>query len=1030
MKPLSFSDPDLVSHSVVISASAGSGKTYTLSVLVLLSLGRMEAKSYEIMATTFSEAAAADLRERLLRPLDLLNSFSLDSWEKLLSHVSDNSKAYKSIDISSGELLEAFRHFGIQPWMETPDAAQTFWRRTRREAELMHISTLHGMALGLLRSGNKSPDKILEADHPALLRTLRQALREITDTPESDPDYAPACELLKWAEKQWKNISFGHDSHRDAMGHYGELAPGQIRTEIKNALDVAQTSIRPFVADPDLAKNPASQTLQHFRPKKILPLPKSCSTIYEQIKWAERQSLVLDSEAEKLPGYYSNEFKNAIKTLQAVSNAWETWLKITLSKSLQRFEEVKQIRRLATFGDIVRTAIDGLNDGSILPPRPRLLLVDEYQDTSLAQDAFLNALEAERIIRVGDVKQAIYGFRGGTPDLLKKQIVDAGDSAFRLPYNFRSTPPIVELSNAFVDKVWPMADPSAEHLESLQIPKASGKCPVGIVLHQSPSKGTDLPSLSEWITALSHESGWKNVIGTDTETKQHSTRALLLRQRTKLPTLLIQLKKSGIQPYVLANDGFWDSPGVRLMMAAMEAYAHPNRKLPCAILLRHIIGLTDNEINYMGAFKGIDSINIEAIPSEKRQQVSFFQTLKSASTHQIASHLLTQGKLLAIVASLDAHGAMEPERARRNLAGFLAMLQGLPANPGIAYAILDELRRGAERGDLPSMSQDADLVIQTVHGSKGLEYDDVILPLLNNRKKNIRKGWMLTDQYDRLLRFAWRLGVEPGNDYRQIAELTDLQQRRDNLNLFYVAITRAKKRMCLLIQVPPKIKENHYYSWARLGMELYQSNDKSLNLEHPPLIAPRYKSGRQQLEKQPNKLMPIEPPISASVQFDDSIYAERERSRQEGLEMHVYLQNLLVRWSDTEAFNCVLNNPPQIPNAMECALQFLKSFELRGWRHLRRRTEMVLADTSQSRTKGRADLVVWDQDYIHIIDFKHVHKLTAETEELYTQQLNRYSKALRDQGLPIKGWLALLKSGEWKEVPIGKNDGSTTFFLG
>jgi ATP-dependent exoDNAse (exonuclease V) beta subunit len=630
---------------------------------------------------------------------------------------------------------------------------------------------------------------------------------------------------------------------------------------------------------------------------------------------------------------------------------------------------------------------------------------------------------------VGDIKQAIYGFRGGTSDLLKKHMENAGNSAFRLAFNFRSAPPIVDLANAFVEKIWPRIDPAMERLEAAQKPRAKGGCPVGSVMTTVPSRGTDLPALSEWIAALSDESGWKQALGNTSAASPippKGQRALLLRQRTKLPGLLLCLKQKGIQPYVLSKEGFWDSPGPRLMMAALEAIAYPNRRLPFAVLLRHFVGLSDMELSNLGEYKGIGSLDLEKLPEEKRPNAVWLQGLKNASAQQIAAYLLSRGNLLHIITSLDAHGAMEPERARRNLAGFLAMLQDLPADPGMAYSILDELRNGPERGDLPSTSQNADLIIQTVHGSKGLEYDDVILPLLNNQKNVVHKGQMLTDPDSGSLLFAWKLGAEPGKDYLAIAELIGSQERRDDLNLFYVALTRAKKRLCLLLQEPirskpkEKISGGQHFSWARLGTELLDCNDNVLEITDLPPTSIQNRPTRPVLVKCPDKApltdnAPMRPPGGRSGEE----HTASLHFRQEGIEMHAYLQNLLIRWEDMEAFNLVLNAPPHVPKAKELATRFLNDFESRGWRHLRRRTELDLEGASESGSKGRADLVVWDKGAIHLIDFKHISKLTPDSTEAYTQQLNRYARAIAKQNSLIKAWLVLLKSGEWVEVPLG-----------
>ena len=214
MRELNLSDPSLLEGSLVVSASAGSGKTFTLTVLVTASLGGGDIRAYEILATTFSEAATADLRERLLRPLDLLASLGLPQWEGLLPLLGTPDLAAREsflkalplgerLTRSCMEVAQAAALWQAPAWAESPARAQAFWRRTRREAELLQVSTIHGLALGLLRQGGDAPEAILDTDHPALLRLLRQATRETLALPEDHPDHAAARALLAWAEQNW-----------------------------------------------------------------------------------------------------------------------------------------------------------------------------------------------------------------------------------------------------------------------------------------------------------------------------------------------------------------------------------------------------------------------------------------------------------------------------------------------------------------------------------------------------------------------------------------------------------------------------------------------------------------------------------------------------------------------------------------------------------------------------------------------------------------------------------------------------------
>ncbi len=1034
MRNLDLSDPHILEQSLVVSASAGSGKTFTLTVLVTANLGQGDIRPYEILATTFSEAASADLRERLLRPLDLLAALDGRAWGALLPVIGtpdlgNVETLLKGLSLperlskSCQEVAQAAAQWKATPWADSPAHAQAFWRRTRREAELLQVSTIHSLALGLLRQGEGAPEAILDASHPALLRLLRQTVREQLTHSEDHPDHVPSRALLAWAEQNWEKLSGGHDGHRDAMGHLELRETAYVRDACLSALAKAEIALAPFAAEPENAKDQASGSRRFFKASCILPIPGPTADLTRRIRWAERQSKCCLAK-EELPGYYTAEFKEAFATLGPVADAWEEWLGSLLVGALHLFEEQKVEHSQATFGDLVRKALKGVAQGELAAPRPRLLLVDEYQDTSRAQDAFLAALGAERIVRVGDVKQAIYGFRGGDPDLLREHLGQAGQQAFRLPANFRSTPQVVALANRYVEEVWPQLDPEAKTADGGQESVGSSELPVGLIRSQAPARGSDLPALADWIVTLSSEEGWSKALG-DPAKKTARRRALLLRQRTKLPALLQCLKRKNIQPYVVAKEGFWDSPGVRLIMAALEAVAHPERALPCAALLRNVVGLNDREITALTlaqegrpGLPGLGLLDPEQLPSEHREPARWLLDLRHASTQELAGLLLMQGALLKMICALHIHGAMEPLRARRNLAALLSMLIDLPASPVAAYARLEEERAGRERGDLPASVDGVDLIIQTVHASKGLEYDDVILPLLNAMPQSFRRGELRTDPDTRSLLLAWKLGNHPGAAYRRIKPIVEGRQRRDDLNLLYVACTRTRERMCLLLQEPAATKEPkppcESKTWAQWGQYLVTAHADQLKMLNIPPEVERTPKLETVCPESPKEKTPLSVESKEPSAHTGASPAVRAQACQEGELIHEYLRDLLVRWEDPAAFLACLNAPPPIKLARENALRFLEQFEGRGWRHLRRRTELPLAGAAASGALGRADLVIWDEDRIHLLDFKHSKAFSPEELDGYRGQLARYADVIREsEGLPVEAWLVALKSGEW-----------------
>jgi len=1031
MRTLDLSDPRILDQSLVVSASAGSGKTFTLTVLVTARLGRGDIRPWEILATTFSETSAADLRERLLRPLDLLSALDEAAWQVLLPHldapVAKNLEAIlmdlpaiQHLKKSAGEVAQAAAHWQDAPWIVSPAKARAFWRRLRREAELLQVSTIHSLAMRVLSKGEGSNDTILDVRHPSLLRMLRLTVRESLTLPSGHADEVPARLLLAWAEQNWEELSQGFDNHLDALGHLKSEDPSHYRKALTRALAEARTALAPFATDPELAKNFSSKSLYAFKKENLLPVPFDGADLQSNLRWAQAQSGRVSNPP---PAYYSDAFCKAMATLKPVASALEAWLRCLLVNALQRFEAEKQAQGLATFGDLVRKALDSLKTHGLETPAPRLLLIDEYQDTSKVQDAFLEALGTERIVRVGDVKQAIYGFRGGDPDLLRNRLAVAGEGAFRLASNFRSTPEIVTLANTYVDQVWPQLDPTVGDLDGAQEPVAAPGPPVGLVRTPAPSTSGDLPALSDWISGLSREAGWTESLGDPPKTGSR-TRALLLKQRTRLPGLLQRLKAQGVQPYVVAKEGFWDSPGVRLILAALEAVAHPERPIPCAALLRQVVGLSDAEMAALArgsegrpGLPGLGQLDPERLPDVHRDATRFLLDLRQVSTQTIAGRLLRQGALLRAIAALTVHGSLEPLRARRNLAGLLANLQDLPASPSVAYALLDDERNGLERGDLPASVEDADLLIQTAHGSKGLEYDDVILPLLNVNPRSFRKGDLRTRPETGELLLAWKLGKFTGRAYDDLKPLVESKQKRDELNLLYVALTRAKGRLCVLLQEPKDPKEHkppsEFKTWAKWGQVLASTHPDWKALTDAP--APTPVPTRVTLTPDPPPVRTALADITVPADAHDDLPGDtRSKARQEGEAMHAFLRDLLVRWEDPEAFQRCLDSAPPVVHARENALRFLEQFEAKGWRPLRRRTELPLVGAASSGGLGRADLVVWDEDCIHLLDFKH-SKTFGEDELLsYREQLHRYSAVLAErEGMPVASWLVPLRGIAW-----------------
>ena len=1066
---LDLADPILAARlpgqSLAISAGAGSGKTFTLVALVLGFLGRDGARAYEVMATTFGRESAADLKARILGPLDALAQWDLDQWDKALGGLRagwDLWDAQLEAALVPGEIALAARQWptaGAWPdWTSAPDKASTHWIRTRREAESLEVSTVHGVALEVLRRAGGAGTDLLTADDPRMVALLRRAGRELLELPPGHRDRMVARKLLGWLEGEeaekprWQRISESFDAHTDALGTWrGDTETEDTANDFWAAAREWLEAYRPFGETPIRAAKLTKKGEPHgnfarLGLKKIIPAPSPDASESELLRFAESMASSIPKLDGKFPAQYlSPEFLEAMAPLGgALPDLLEHWLSLLLERVFLRFLALKEERRWLSYGDLVRRAQEHLRAS---PPErhPRLLLVDEFQDINPVQESFLNTLGADATVVVGDPKQAIYGFRGGVADLLKHRIerATAHRLAFHLPRNHRSTAPVVQIANAFVRDIVPLVDQGAMDPDGEQEDGGKSRGEPLVAMAQVDSehpKAADLPAAAPWIAALALDAGWRDIGMNEVACAGARRRALLLPGRNGLPALRRALQKRGVEPLVQTRDGFWDSPGVRLLMALLECLAHPERPLPFLAVLRSAwVGATDGELLRLAplAKEGWRDLDLGSLPPPLVDGFQWLRGLRGCTAQRVAAEALARPGLLESIASTEAHGRLEPERARRNLDQFLGSLPNLPSPVTSAFAELDR-QRARPRGDVPADGSAADLLIQTVHASKGLEYEDVLLPMLNYSVKGLRKGEVGRGKLQHLL-LGWKLGRLQASGHRDLKREEDARVRREGLNLMYVALTRARHRMVLLRQwardpatgafvAPPPASarkaDGKTSNWQHIASEFL------LHLPDIPCFeAPATMPASSPFEAAAPREAPSHAALSAplGIPAPSGDSAERSARKRQGTALHGLLRDVLVRQAvdpiAAEALvkaNPVVARWPKVAEQVQC---FLAALAAQGWERFPRRTEFPLPHAGGSGKTGFADLVIWEPERrnpgrVHLVDFKLAEEFGELEMATYRKQLQDYREAMArlQPHIEISTWIYSIEGGRFMEI--------------
>lgn len=428
-----------------ISAGAGSGKTYTLTRILEQKLAEGSIRPDAVMATTFTRKAAAELLERVRGHL-IRAGRGRDAILIQQSRIG-------TVNALCGGLLREFAFMaGLSPQirvLEEREAAALFDCALDQVADSSRIAALEAIAHRLGLDGwNNTVREIVDkarinridtatlrtqaiANHQAFLGFFpTPAQTDLTQDLRQEVEVAlKACRAL---------IAQGIDTTGVTAGYADQLE------SIAHILDTGDLPWSQWVK---LAKSsPGAKARTHAQPVKAV---------------AEQYAA-----HPRLHG----DIKTYLETLFALA-----------ADAAQAYQAIKAERGLMDFSDQEQQVLDLLEQEAvrdILAERLDLLLVDEFQDTSPIQLAIFLKLAgiAGETIWVGDIKQAIYGFRNSDPALMTSILDKLRAMACPvrvLDRSWRSVPDLVALVNAlFVPAFAPLAPAAEVRLEPTRAPIA------------------------------------------------------------------------------------------------------------------------------------------------------------------------------------------------------------------------------------------------------------------------------------------------------------------------------------------------------------------------------------------------------------------------------------------------------------------------------------------------------------------------------------------------------------------------------
>ena len=824
---------------VLIEASAGTGKTWNIGVIYLRLLLERGLRVEQILVTTFTDAAAQELRERLRR--------RLVEAERLLEAAAR--------DAASADPLESW----LAALCPDADSTRLALRRiqlARSDLDRAPVSTIHALCQRIqrdypLQSGAAFADDQLFDEQQLMRECVEDFWRRRYLAGAVDPREAEL--LLKDGPEGLLRDLGGLANSVDARIEAGGLA------ELERALGVLRTD----ASIAELRRLAGDKSL--YAPRKTAlsnRLGKIADALQNDDEGALASALDKTFEPEaileqQVPGstallhaHPSIQALQALRPLLGLRDVLVRGEVLAAAAQACRDELPRRARQrhVLTFSmliDAVHQRLCGEHADELLADRLfeafPVALIDEFQDTDQRQFAIFERIYRERgtLVMIGDPKQAIYGFRGGDIAAYLRAGEQAGQR-FSLSTNHRSSRALVEALNAWYGHTeggfgqLPIRyQPVAPAGKADQQPYTVDGQPVAqpLVLHPFRGEAVDMKSLgglealalddcANRIAELLNEPG--QAIGGRPVTPGDV--AVLLSTNSQVVALRQRLVARGVPCVGSGRGNIFAGEVARELALVLYAVLHADDDQAVrGALATTLLGATLEQFHAW-----------QAQPAAFERELERFEAWRA---------LVRSRGVLALVGELLAARATAllalPEGERvltdlRHLGELLAAEEGAQQGLDGLYAWLQEMRREGSDGDAEAADErqlriesDARRVqLLTIHASKGLEFPIVFLPLAwRIRSQNGSYAPKLLRYHDDAGRRCVDLGSAHFIEHRARHFREELEER---LRLLYVALTRAVHAVHVywVDRGPLPDGDAQAWEWAAIDLLLEQARQK------------------------------------------------------------------------------------------------------------------------------------------------------------------------------------------------------------
>lgn len=870
-----------------IEASAGTGKTYTLSSL-MVRIFLDQYYPHQVIATTFTRKATAELKNRVrLRVEETLNYIQR---HQQLNSIEITAKIQNETDPLFQQVL---KDYGSRL-----DYARRRLRLVLNQLDELFVGTLDSFSQKLLRefafeSGKIERAELTEDQDLYIQQLIHDVLRDwIQQQPQYMVNHLYVQNLLKPVEHYTGLV---RDALNFSKQHFRKIEPAECDlnkleaciSQLVNIQEHDLAVMRRYCQESpkyfhksfltklteicenfmtwcaalktqgtmsffDAELQPILLNLCHLRRKKTDFQPttqifnKSCPDAEQQLILQHSLIVAIDALCE-VKQYLDEQ-------LQQLT----TYLEFHIIQSVQtRLPQTLQQQGETTFSQQIRTLAEALQGqqgqrfAQFVQARYPLILVDEFQDTNQDQDDLLakiwrdaNRVQSGCMIMVGDPKQAIYGFRGGDMLTYNKAHADVRHKQgheYTLMQNHRSVKPLVEVVDALFQRQMDFGEQvqytliqagSRPHPDLID----SGACnPQPLRWIQLGEADVEADQVAWKIRALLNQSAQQQLYFQQQEHQQNLSAddiAVLGFGHYALEQVKQRLQRMSIPCYKESKQSVFASPIAQDVAAVLTAIMDPfNEAKVKRALLTRLLGfnlkkLIDLQSQSEGLSRYIADLDII-------REMWFEKGFLSAWNYAL--------NLFQVWTNLVASQSLDNERVVVNLRHLTEILsqqsEYYQGAQKLYHWYLRQLQSpsGKDSEKERKLSGDHGVQLMTIHASKGLEFKVVFL-LGADAAFDVNKGnlnfSLSTPEQDNILEQSRVIAVNHKNLHEQAILQNAARNAAENHRLWYVALTRASHRVYAMLQDQNAQSDSGLAFWRGQGNTIFEH---ALSLVEQPL---------------------------------------------------------------------------------------------------------------------------------------------------------------------------------------------------